>query len=305
MRIVIPALVLVACSPAPYQVTQVGTVPAVRPMAYDGQPLQGATRVEGRSTTVLTDVEAEEQGQNSGLYVARQHSSVAIRGGFGNTDAGLELDIAWNKGSQAIAEGLGPRPSHDTAIGFLMAARHSFPLSEGLRLGVGFTMGFFSVPVRVGSPESPTERDEAGHFALAFVPSWTAGNYTVFGGMNIASEIDVPGALIVNDSFDSPEARAEGGAIVMSAGATARFDSGLRLTAQMGRSLGGNLADYGLQADLIVGFEFGAKPRAPYGQDPQPVYYPPPAYPQPYPPQPYPQPQPQPTPAPAPAPDPY
>ena len=36
-------------------------------------------------------------------------------------------------------------------------------------------------------------------------------------------------------------------------------------------------------ADLIVGFEFGTKPASPFAQDPAPVYYPAPSYPQPYP----------------------
>jgi hypothetical protein len=239
-----------------------------------------------------------------------------VRGGRGNTDAGLELDLAWVKGSQAIQSGLGPRPDADAAIGVNFALRHSFVLGDDFRLGVGTTFGFASVPVRVGN-NTNSERDEAGQFALALVPSWRRGNLTAFGGITLATEIDVPGALIVDDSFDAPEVYGKGGAWVFSAGATMSFESGLRLTGQLARPLGGEIADYGTELDLLVGFDFGARAAAAPPPAPPPVYYPAPSYPTPAPspapapappPEPPPPPEPAPTPAPepaAPAPNPY
>jgi len=270
MRVVGLVVVLGAagCSPTPYTVTQVGVVPAVRPMAYDGQPLDG-TRIEGRSTTVLTDVDAEDEGGNSGLYVARHHSSVAIRGGRYNTDVGLELDAAWVKGSQPISPGLGPRPGGDAAIGIQFAARHSFPIDEQFRVGAGMTVGWVNVPIRVGN-NANSERDEAAQWALAVVPSWRTGNLTLFAGAALALEVDVPGALVVDDSFDAPEAHSAGGVFVLSAGGTMSFDSGLRLTGQLARPVGGQIADYGAQLDLMIGFDFGARGSAPPPAPPAP-----------------------------------
>jgi hypothetical protein len=286
------ALVAAACMQT-RTVEQVGTVPALRAMPYDGQPVERGARLEGRSTTVVTDVSAGPEGDNSAIYVARHHASLAVRGGYRGLDTGFELDLAWVRGARPIHPGLGPPPDADVAIGVSFPVRYSVSLAEELRLGVGVTMGVVSVPIRYSGR---TERDEAGTFALALVPSWRAGNLVLFGGLAFASEIDVPGRLVVDSSFDVPEARAAGGGVVLSAGATAVFASGLRLTGQVARPTTTRIADHGVQVDLLLGFELG-EPRRSRGLgigDPAPP-------PGPHPPAPPPDPPP---PAPI-APDPY
>ncbi|MCA9678050.1 MAG: hypothetical protein H6708_30745 [Kofleriaceae bacterium] len=250
-----PALLapLVACTSRPYTVTQAGTIPAPQPMAYDGQPMEQAYRVEGRYTATLEDV---GPGNNdSGVFVARQQADAALRLRLGGaTDLGLELGTAFVAGSDAVRSDLGPRPEADAAWSMQWAIRHSLRLADEVRLGVGVSMGFVDVPVRLSA--AATERDTAGVFSLGMVPSWRHDQLTVFGSATLSSEVDVPRAVVVDSSFDTPEVHSAGGVVTLGAGATWQA-GGVRLTAQLARPMSGQVASYGSQLDLSIGFDFG------------------------------------------------
>jgi len=268
------------CVTNAFQVTQAGTVPAPRPMLYDGQPIEKGGIVEGRSTTVLTPVGEEPDG-TSGNYIAHHHSDLILRGARGNSDAGIELGLAWTEGSEAAAPNLGPRPEATAAITTKFTARHSLRLADNIRLGAGFSFGFVSVPIRESAAD--TERDEAPVFELALVPSYRTGAIAIFGGLNFTTETYVPRTIVVDDSYDTPEAISRG-AVVMSAGASYSLPSGLHLMAQLAIPTASDLARHGLQLDLGVGFEFGSQPQPrPPGPPPPPpgYYYPPPPNPTP------------------------
>jgi hypothetical protein len=304
-----------ACTSSASTVTQTGVVPAPRALPYDGQPLDKAYRIEGRLVEVVETVEPGDA--NSGNYYAKTYSDISYRKARGAFDAGATLSIAWTHDAEPGSAGLGPPPSQDTALSFTFGARHAFSLADTMRLGVGFDMGFATVPVRL---DGGSERDEAFLFDLSLVPSYRAGPVAIFGGLHIQSEVNVPRALVVDDSFDAPEAEADGGAVVIAAGASYHAPGGLVIIGQLARPTGSSYAEHGLQVDLTFAFDFGEPepPRPPGPPQPPPgYYYPPPGQPyppppgQPYPPQPYPpQPQPQPAPQPppqpqAPAPNPY
>jgi hypothetical protein len=292
---VVGAAFVAACATT-HTVSQVGVVPAGRPMPYDGQPLAHGFRIEGRETTVVTHLEPNGN-TSSGAYVAREYTGGALRVGHGNTDAGLEVDLGWVKGSEPVDSSLGPRPDADVVSTFLMSVRHSFELAPHVRLGTGFAFGFVDVPIALGGAN--TEHDGAAAVQLAVVPSYRSGPLVLFGGLDIVSEVDVPRTVVASDPFDTPEARAQGGSVVVSAGASVVFDSGLRLTAQLARPTGSDLAHQGLQLDLGVAFDFG-QPPALHREPPHPPYYPPPAYPPPAGPPGAPPPAPVPAPAPTP-----
>jgi hypothetical protein len=266
----------VGCTNSASAVTQAGTTPAPRPHAYDGQPLDKPMRVEGRFAQVVTPIE-ETGNTYAGNYISRTYSGFGIRGGHDNTDVGLETELAWTSGAEPIAPDLAPPPSSDYALSMVMSGRHSLPINEQFRLGIAFGMGFVSAPVRANGVDKG--HDEAGFLDFGVVPSWRQGPFVVFGGMNFTSEVAVPKIVIADDDFDTPEARASGSALVLSAGATMIFDSGLRITGQFAQPVGSEYARHGLQVDLVFGFEFGEKPAPrPAGPPPPPpgYYYPPP-----------------------------
>ena len=296
---VVGAALASACATT-HTVSQVGVVPAGRPMPYDGQPLARGVRVEGRTATVVTHLEPTGNTSN-GAYVAREYTGGALRVGHGNTDLGLEVELGWVQGSEAIAPDLGARPDSIAVTSFLFAARHSFELAPHLRLGTGLAVGAVDVPVRLDG--GGTEHDGAAAIQLALVPSYRSGPLVAFAGLNIVSEVEVPRTVVASNPFDTPEARAGGGAVVLSAGASFVFDSGLRLTGQLARPTGSDAAHQGLQLDVGLAFDFGQPPALPR-PPPRPPYYPPPAYPGPPgggPPGSPATPAPGPTPAPAPA----
>jgi hypothetical protein len=153
------------------------------------------------------------------------------------------------------------------------------------------------------------ERDEAPVLQLGVVPSFRSGPVALFGGLHVTSEVYVPSTLVVEDSFDAPEARGEGAAVIATAGVSLTTSSGMHLLAQIAKPMASEFADHGMQLDLSIGFDLGTKPtRAPAPPPaypyPPPYPYPPAPYPPaPYPPAPYP-PAPYPPPAPAPPPAP-
>lgn len=256
-----------------FTVTQAGTTPAPRAMLYDGQPLDRAGRAEIRSTTVVTPV--GDGDKESGNFVARQHSDLSLRGARGNSDFGMQLGAAWTKGSEAASPNLGPKPDASAAITVKVAGHHSFQLNDQFRLGVGFATGMVSVPIVISANPGNTERDEALDFELALVPSYRVGPLAVFGGFNITSEAYVPRAILVDDSYDVPEATTDG-AVVLSAGASYTLPNGLYLMGQLAKPVS-DLAEHGLQLDVSIGFNFGTKPAPrPAMPPPPPYYYPPP-----------------------------
>lgn len=275
--------VTVGCYADPYTVTQAGTTPAPRPMLYDGQPLAKGGRIEGRSTTVMTPV--GDGDKESGNFVARQHSDLALRTARGDFDAGLEVGIAWTKGAQAASPELGPKADSSGAVTVKFSGRHSFKLNDQLRLGAAVSMGVVSVPVVLSADPSNTENAEALVFEVGIVPSWRSGPLAIFGGINFTNDTYIPRSVVVDGSdLDSevPEANADG-AVVFSAGMSYTLPSGLHLTAQLGQPLS-ELAHHGLQLDLGLGFDFGSQPAPkPAGPPPPPpgYYYPPPGSPPP------------------------
>jgi hypothetical protein len=283
-------LVVAACTQAA-TVTQTGVVPAPRPLGYDGQPLAKQMRVEGRYGRALTELEPKDD-RPSGNYIARDHLGFSLRTRSPmspNTDVGASVDIAWSKGAEPVNTGLDAKPD-DAAWSAMMGARHSIPVGEQMRVGLALDMGFVVVPVRVGG--SRVEHDPAFAAAFAIVPSWRSGPLALFGGIHIVSEVDVPRTLVVDDSSDAPEARADGAAVIFAAGASVELDSGLHLRGQIAKPMSSEYADHGVQIDLGLAFDFGA-PARPAPPAPAPAPYGPPPY---YPP---------PPPAPAPLPSPY
>lgn len=276
-----------ACVTEAYTVTQAGTVPAPRAMAYDGQPLDRDLRIEGRASTALTATEGGPDAAESGNFVARHHAGLAVRKrlGHGATDVGFELDTAFIGDSDPLQAGLGPRPDGSGPWSFTANVRHAVRLSDTMRLGVGLQLGLVDAPVRVAAAE--TERDSAALFAFALVPSWRRGPVTAFGSVTFASEVDVPRQVLANDDWDTPEVHADGAAVVVAVGTTYTFADGLRLTARLAQPTGSDAARYGAQADLTIGFDFGApagaRPAAPPPSNVPPGMAPPVApYPAPY-----------------------
>ena len=298
------SLALAACTTTNV-VTQTGIVPAPRGLAYDGQPLPKGSRVEGRYTSVVQEL-AQTDEHPTGNYVSRDHLGVAFRTSAPQspaTEIGVEVDTAWSRRAEPTRPGLDAPPS-DAAWSFVAGARHSLAVGPQVRIGLGVDLGLVSVPVRVGS--SDTERDEAPIFRLGVVPSYRAGPIALFGGLHVASEIEVPAALVIEDSFDAPEARAEGVAVIATGGVSYTTPSGLYLLAQVAKPMASELAEHGLQLDLAIGFDLGTKPQRAPDPAPPPAYppYPYPPAPYPYPPAPAPYPHP-PAPSPVPAPNPY
>jgi hypothetical protein len=309
------SLALLACTHSATTVSQTGIVPAPRPLAYDGQPLARPVRLEGRYTSVVEKLEPDN-GRPSGDYVARDHLGAAVRFAppfMSSTDIGIAIDTAWSRRSEPVNSDLPERP-HQTAWSMVFGIRHSVPISPELRLGVGVDMGFLIAPVRVGG-SSESESDGALIASLGVVPSYRTGNFTLFGGFHLVSEVNVPRTLVVDDSFDAPEAEAEGGALVLSGGASINIESGMHVMAQLAKPFSSEFADHGVQVDFMLAFDLGrTEPRAAPRPVYQPVnpqyppatypYPPPPTYPYPPPAQPYPQPSPAPYPQPAPPPPP-
>ncbi len=282
-------LSMAACVQSSYAVTQAGLVPAPRALPYDGQPLDRSARLEGRVSTAIAPTEDAVDSGDSGNLVARHHAGVAARKRLGssNTDIGLEFDTAFVDGADPVQAGLGPAPETGGAWQLTWGIRHSLRLADDVRLGVGFTMGFAEVPVRVGAAQ--TESDTAGIYQFGLVPSWRRGPLVAFGSMTISSEVDVPRVIIANDSFDTPQARAAGGVLILAAGATYELSDSLRLTGRLAQPTGSSIASYGPQLDLVLGFDLGDAPRsrAPGPSAPPPTgppgAQPPPApYPRPY-----------------------
>lgn len=251
------AILVCACTHGVTNVQQAGTVPAPRAMSYDGQPLDRGARVEGRLRTVVQETTPLD-ADGGGNFVARTHSGVGLRGGVGDTDVGVEAELAWTEGAQPASRGLGEPPEYDFATTITGSVRHSFGVADGVRLGVGLESGFTSVPVRLDGGK--TEYDEAVLWGFSLVPSWRSGPVTIFFGMHASTETNVPRTVLSEWSFDIPEAKAAGGVAVWNAGVSWAAESGLRLTASAGRPYGAQWANHGLQVDLAIGYDFGRKP---------------------------------------------
>lgn len=250
------AATLTACTHAA-TVTQTGVVPAPRPLAYDGQPLGKPLRLEARYTRVLTALEPNDD-RPTGDYIARDHVGFAVRRqapGSPGTDVGAAVDLAWAKAADAANTGL-PAAPKDAAWSVTVGARHAIAVAPDVRVGLGVDLGFVTVPIRMDG--SSTERDEALTMGACVVPSWRSGPLAVFGGLHVVSEVDVPRTLVVDDSSDAPEARADGAAVVLAAGASIELDSGVHLQGQLAKPLASEYGDHGVQLDLALGFDLGA-----------------------------------------------
>ncbi|MCE9576154.1 MAG: hypothetical protein K8W52_23600 [Deltaproteobacteria bacterium] len=240
-------------------VTQAGVVPAPRPMNYDGQPLAHWVRLEGHTSSTVTATTSRGDTA-SGAYVSRLQSGGAIRLGHGATDFGFEFEAAWSRGADAVDAGLGAPPDSALASSYGLALRHAFALGGPVRLGVAGSAALAVIPVRLDGAD--TRHDVAGAFAFALVPSVRTGPVTLFGGVDLTTEIDVPRSIVVTQSqqIEAPVAGITGGAIVLSAGLSLALRGGLHLQAQVAGVTGSELANHGLQLDVSLAFDVGTEP---------------------------------------------
>lgn len=254
------ALPLVACTPAPYTVTQHGLIAAPRPALYDGQPLATRSRIEGHfSTARVTDLGRVE---DSGAAVARHQAGGAIRAAINSSsDIGLEGDAAWSatestlSGDSSVSTGVPDAAVIDAAVAFRSS------VGEGaMRLGFAVAVGMSSSPIRREGHDGYS-RDEAGLFRGSLVPSYRMGNVTLYGSIGGATQSDIKESFTVtpdSTSNNDPGVVVETTQIVLTVAAGASFDLGdrARLTAQVGEVFGHD-AKFGPQAMAGLSVDLG------------------------------------------------
>ncbi len=273
MMTIATAAGLVGCMPPPPRtVTQIGVVPAPRPMNYDGQPLAHWVRLEGHTSSTVSAT-TPRGGTDSGASISRLQSGGAIRLGHGATDLGFEFEAAWTRGADPV-DAVGAAPDSALASSYALALRHAFALGGPVRLGVAGSAGMAVIPVRLDGGD--TEHDVAGAFAFALVPSVRTGPLTLFGGVDLTTEIDVPRSVVITDDLEVPVAGITGGAIVLSAGLSLALRGGLHLQAQVAGVTGSEVANHGLQLDVSLAFDVGTEP--PMTRAPRPAFEPGPPF---------------------------
>ncbi len=262
--LILPA---VACTPAPYTVTQHGLISAPRAASYDGQPMPTVTRVEAHGGTArITDL---GRSPLSGAAVARHHVGGALRTAVNEqTDVGLEIDGAWSatestlSGDNSMSTGVPDAAVLDGAL----ALRTSLELNDRMRLGLAFALGMSSSPIhREGSGAGAYSRDEALLARVALVPSYRFDGVTLYGslGGTTLSAIDetftvVPDSGSSNDPGVVVEAKEL--AFTGAVGATVKVGDRTHVTAQVAQAMSQH-ASFGPQLMAGLAIDLGT-PRA-------------------------------------------
>lgn len=265
--LVLLAVPVMACTPAPYTVTQHGLIATPRPARFDGQPLPTRSRFEAHGGTArVTDLRGSP---GSGAAVARHHAGAALRTAVNpQTDIGLELDGAWSatsttlSGDSSISTGVPRAAVMDGAL----ALRTSSAVGERMRLGFAFALGMSSSPIhREGTTAGSYSRDAALLARVAIVPSYRLDGVTLYASLGGATQAEIQETFLVvpdSNSSNDPGVVAEARSLVFTAAAGATFDLGDRvhLNAQLAQAFGAD-ATFGPQMMAGMAIDLGAGAR--------------------------------------------
>lgn len=206
---------------------QRGLVPRVRPATYDGQPMNGRTRLEGYGETTVVKPKAGADPENGGV-IARHQFGGAIRfARGGRTDLGFTFDAARSEGAVPVGVGEVAPPRKSTTFGLGIAIRRAVEASPDWNVGISGSLIAWTVILREDSGTNNDDSAEAAELSFSIVPSYRAGAVVLFGGMTLATEVYVPESYVkttTNGDSDNSEDPAGASNIVAIFSAGARFD---------------------------------------------------------------------------------